>query len=302
MSTVSDPSPRPSPLPPALRVLRLHQWSKNTLVFLAPIGAHRLGDGAVLRAAGLSFLAFGLVASALYVFNDLADRQADRAHPVKRHRPFAAGQLPPAAGPALAALLLASGAAVAWSLPGAFQLVLLAYAATTTAYTLWLKRLLVADVLVLAGLYTLRLYGGALATGLPVSEWLASFSMFLFLSLALLKRGAELVGAGGALAGRSYRAEDRAPIFAMGAASSYAAVLVLSLYLSSPEVRRLYVTPAWLWGLCPLVLYWASRLWLLAGRGQVLEDPVVFALKDRPSWITGALAALVLWLGARGTP
>lgn len=299
---MTDPSPRSSSHPPALRILRLHQWSKNVLVFLAPIGAHRLGDGPVLRAAGLAFLAFGLTASALYVVNDLVDREADRRHPVKRHRPFAAGQLSPAVGLALAAALALGGAAVAWTLPRPFLLLLGGYAVATSAYTLWLKRLLVADVLVLAGLYTVRLYGGALATDLPVSEWLASFSMFLFLSLALLKRGAELVGAEGALAGRGYRAEDRAPIFAMGTASSYAAVLVLSLYLSSPEVRRLYVTPAWLWALCPLVLYWVSRLWLLAGRGRVVEDPVVFALQDRPSWITGALAALVLWLGARGTP
>jgi 4-hydroxybenzoate polyprenyltransferase len=283
-----------------LRVLRLHQWSKNALVFLAPIGAHRLGEPAVLARAGLAFLAFGLVASALYAANDLHDRAADRLHPAKRGRPFASGQLAPGVGWVLIPGLLLAGLGLSTLLPGPFTAVLAGYAVATTAYSARLKRVPVADVLLLAGLYTLRIYGGAAAAGVPVSEWLASFSMFLFLSLAFLKRASELVAAEGALAGRGYQAVDREPVFAMGTASGYVAVLVLALYLSSPEVRRLYASPSWLWALCPLVLYWVSRLWLLARRGQVTDDPVVFALRDPPSWVVGALAALVLWLGTRG--
>jgi 4-hydroxybenzoate polyprenyltransferase len=297
---VTPAQPPASRLPPLLRVLRLHQWAKGALVFLAPLGAHRLGERGVLTASIAAFLAFGLVASALYVANDLHDLAADRLHPLKRHRPFASGQLGPAAGWLLIPALLAAGFALSALLPRPFTLVLAGYAVATTAYSAALKRVPVADVLLLAGLYTLRIYGGAAATGVPVSEWLATFSMFFFLSLALLKRGSELLAVEGAPAGRGYRAVDREPVFAMGTASGYVSVLVLALYVSGPEVRHLYRTPAWLWALCPLVLYWVSRLWLLARRGEVTDDPVVVALRDRTTWLVGALAGLVLWLGTRG--
>lgn len=196
--------------------------------------------------------------------------------------------------------LMAGGFALSALLTHQFTMVLVGYAVATTAYSFALKRVPVADVLLLAGLYTLRIFGGAAATGVPVSEWLASFSMFLFLSLAFLKRGSELLAVEGAPAGRGYHAVDREPVFAMGTASGYVSVLVLALYVSGPEVRRLYPSPAWLWGLCPLVLYWVSRLWLLARRGHVTDDPVVVALRDRTTWVVGALAVLVLWLGTRG--
>lgn len=277
-----------------------HQWSKNALILLAPLGAHRLADPATWRAAGLAFAAFSLVASGLYVANDLADLDADRAHPRKRHRPLASGRLGTAAARWLVPALLAGGLALGALLPPAFLPFLGGYAVATAAYSLALKRQPVTDVLVLAGLYTVRIYAGAAATGVPVSEWLASFSMFLFLSLALMKRAVELASLGQAPAGRGYRPEDRLPVLALGAASGCVAVLVLALYLSSAEVRRLYATPGWLWALCPLVLHWIGRLWLAAGRGEMDDDPVVYALRDRASWATGALAGAVLWLGTRG--
>lgn len=289
-----------SGLPAALRALRLHQWSKNVLVFLAPLGAHRLFEADLLVGAGLAFLAFGLVASALYVANDLHDLEADRRHPAKRLRPFASGVLAPRVGWVLVPALLAAGALVAVALPVPFRLSLLGYALATAAYSYMVKRLVAADVLLLAGLYTLRIYGGAFATGVPVSEWLATFSMFLFVSLAFLKRGSDLVEAKGPLPGRSYGPVDREQVFALGTACGAVAVLVLALYLSSPEVGRLYRSPRWLWGLCPLVLYWVSRLWLLARRGAVTEDPVVFTLRDPTTWFVGAAGGLLLLLGTRG--
>jgi 4-hydroxybenzoate polyprenyltransferase len=168
---------------------------------------------------------------------------------------------------------------------------------TTLAYSLRLKRAAILDVLVLAGLYTVRIYAGAFAASVLVSEWLASFSLFFFLSLALLKRASELTRASGVVPGRGYGPDDRVPISAMGIASGYMSVLVLALYVTSQDVRRLYSHPAWLWMLCVLVLYWISRMWLLAWRGEVDDDPVVFAIRDRASWVVAAMGAVVVRLG-----
>ena len=280
-----------------IRALRLHQWSKNVLVALPLLAAHRALEPELLARAALAFLAFGLVASGLYVLNDLVDLEADRRHARKRSRPFASGALPASTGMALVPVLLGAGVAVALLLPRGFQAVLAGYLAATAAYSFALKRAVILDVLLLAGLYTSRIFAGAFATGVPVSEWLASFSMFLFLSLALLKRGSEIVETAQALHGRGYLASDREPIFGMGVASGYLAVLVLALYVSSSEVRVLYSRPAWLWALCPLVLYWVSRLWLRAHRGEVQDDPLLFAIRDPASWLVAALGAAILRLG-----
>jgi 4-hydroxybenzoate polyprenyltransferase len=293
-STPSDAKPA---LPQLLRVLRLHQWSKNLLLFLPLLAAHRAGDRAGLARVALAFLSFGLVASSVYVLNDVLDVESDRRHPRKRKRPFASGALGLGAGFALVPGLLAAGAGVALLLPPMFGAVLAAYWLTTLAYSLRLKRMPVLDVLVLAGLYTARIYAGAFAGGVPVSEWLASFSLFFFLSLAMLKRASELAGAAEAVPGRGYAAGDRIPIAAMGIASGYVSVLVLALYVTSQDVRRLYSHPAWLWMLCVLVLYWISRMWLLAWRGEVDDDPVVFAIRDGTSWGVAVLGALVIRLG-----
>jgi 4-hydroxybenzoate polyprenyltransferase len=282
----------------AMRVLRLHHWAKNVLVLVPAVAAHRVGDPALLARAALAFVAFGLVASAVYVLNDLADVEADRLHPRKRHRPFASGALSPWTGAALVPVLLAAGAAVASPLPPAFGLALLAYLALTTAYTFALKRQPVLDVVVLAALYTARLFAGGAATGIELSEWLASFSMFLFLSLALLKRASELVlGDPEALPGRGWRSVDRDAVFSLGAASGYVAVLVLVLYLSSGEVRLLYSHPRRLWLLCPLLLYWVSRLWVTARRGHLHDDPLVHAFRDPASYAVAAAGAAVVFAG-----
>ena len=256
-------------------------------------------EAEVWAASALGFVAFSLVASSGYVVNDLADREADRLHPAKRHRPFASGALTPGFGFGLAPVLLAGAFGLAWvALPAAFLWTLAAYLVVTLTYSFVLKRMPVVDVLVLAGLYTLRILAGGAATGVYVSEWLLAFSMFFFLSLALLKRFAELRRLGiepeRSLHGRGYRGEDLALLRTAGAAAGYLSVLVLVLYVASPEVAELYERPTLLWLVGALVLFWITRLWLLAGRGVVDDDPILFAAKDRASYAVAALTGLTL--------
>jgi 4-hydroxybenzoate polyprenyltransferase len=284
-------------VPPVLRVLRLHQWAKNLLVFLPLLAAHRVGEPGALRRVLLAFVSFGLVASSVYVLNDVLDVESDRKHPRKKERPFASGALGLGAGFALVPGLLAAGAGLALLLPPMYGVALATYWFATLAYSVSLKKVAILDVLVLAGLYVARIYAGAFAAGVPVSEWLASFSLFFFFSLAVLKRAAEIGKRGEALPGRGYHGEDQAPVAMMGIASGYVSVLVLALYVNHPDVTRLYAHPAWLWGLCVLVLYWVSRVWLLAWRGEMNDDPVVFAIRDPVSWGVAVLGAAVIRLG-----
>jgi 4-hydroxybenzoate polyprenyltransferase len=291
--------PRPgAPLAWSLvRALRPHQWAKNLLIVVPALAAHRLQQPSVVGAVLRAFVAYGLVASAVYVLNDLADLASDRRHPRKRMRPFASGALPVWVGLVLAPVLLVAAAVLGASLPWSFLALLAGYLAANVVYSFELKTWPIADVLLLAGLYTARVFAGGLATGIPVSEWLATFAMFLFLSLAFLKRASELVERGEAV-GRGYAPGDRDVIFAMGTSAGYLSVLVLALYISSDTVRRLYATPHWLWGLCPVVLYWVSIMWLRARRGEVREDPLLFALADRTTWLLGAAGAAVIWMAS----
>lgn len=291
-----------SPPIAALRAARPHQWAKNVLVFLPVVGAHRVSDPGALLSAALAFVAFGLVASAVYVVNDVVDLEADRRHPTKRHRPFASGALPVKAALGIAPLLLLAGALVARTLSPAFAVLLAGYFAATLVYSLAAKRWPLVDVLLLGALYTSRVYAGGLATGIGVSEWLATFSMFLFVSLAFLKRASELLASEGAPPGRGYVLADRESVFTMGTTAAYLSVLVLALYVSSPEVRHLYPSPRWLWALCPLVLYWVSRMWLRARRGEVQEDPLLFALGDRVTWVVAGVGSAIVFAAARGGP
>ena len=281
-----------------VRALRPHQWLKNALVFVPVLAAHAI-DAAHLGAALLAFVAFSLVASGVYVLNDLLDLPSDRVHPRKRARPFASGALPVVHGLLLCPALVVAGALVAltagWLLPGVLAL----YFLLTTAYSLYLKRQALLDVVTLAGLYTLRVLGGAAAAGLAVSEWLLAFAMFLFLALAIIKRYAELVdaiaSAQGDPRGRGYRSDDLAVLAGLGAAAGYSAVLVLALYTQTDKVQALYQQPALLWGVCALLLYWVSRMLLISHRGGMHDDPLVFAVQDRVSLVVFVLAgALVL--------
>lgn len=280
-----------------LRALRTHQWAKNVLVFLPAIAGHRFDYPSVAKTL-LAFVCFCLAASSAYIINDLLDLPADRSHPMKRHRPFASGAIPVAHGPFMAAVLLAAALALAWFVAPEFLAVLAGYVCLTLAYSVDLKRRVLVDVVVLGLLYTLRVLGGVAAVSVPQSPWLLMFSLFLFLALAVVKRSAEIVPARalgkGALKGRGYVVEDLSVLVSLGAASGIGAVLVVGLYIFSPEVQKLYTRPEWLWLLCPLILYWISRMVLIAHRGTLHEDPVVFALTDRVSWYAAALTAAII--------
>lgn len=281
-----------------LRALRPHQWLKNLLVFLPMLAAHVLfAPGAFARAL-LAFVCFCLCASAAYVANDLLDLQADREHPRKRLRPFASGALRARDGTIAAPLLASIALALACVLSVQFALVLLCYATATLAYSLFLKRVAILDVVTLAGLYTVRIIGGAVAIPVPASFWLLAFSMFLFLSLAMVKRYTEVRGVVGEgrsqVAGRGYVAQDLPLIEVLGASSGYLSVLVLAFYIDSTASQALYRHHEYLWALTPVLLYWISRIWLIARRGGMHDDPVVFAVTDRPSLVAAAICAAVV--------
>ena len=285
---------------PLVRALRTHQWVKNLLVFVPLLTAHRLHDTSAVRASFLAFAAFCLAASGAYLLNDLADLDHDRRHPYKRRRALAAGDLPLWAGAMLAPLLLAFAFAIAGLLDRRFLGGLGCYVVVTMAYSMWLKRLVLVDVFTLAGLYGVRILAGAAAIPVPVSHWLLVFSLFMFLSLALAKRYAELSALarreGGAAPGRGYRSGDRPVVGLMGVVCGQLSVLVFAMYITSPEVRVLYSRPLLLWLACPILLYWLARVWLIAYRDELHEDPLVFALRDGVSLGLGVatLAVLVL--------
>lgn len=277
-----------------LRAVRLHQWVKNLLLFVPLVAAHELENPALLGAALLAFMAFGLCASSVYLLNDFLDLASDRAHPRKRERPFASGAISVKIGMALIPLFLALAAIIAMYLPVEFFLLLAVYYAITLAYSFWLKEKVLVDVFVLAVLYTLRLLAGSAAVQIEPSFWLLAFSMFLFLSLAMIKRHSELHGLherhhDAAIRGRGYHVADMAAIGSLGAASGYLSVLVLALYLNSDDVRVLYSHHEALWLLCPLALYWVSRMWLKSARGEIRDDPIVFAFGDRVSQWLGVM-------------
>ena len=304
-----------------LKAIRIHQWAKNVLIFLPVLLAHAMSP-ALLAAAGLAFLAFGLCASATYIVNDLLDIEADRLHPRKRRRPFASGDLSALSGVAILVVFLVTSAAIAIAIPHVVRLVspaiadanryhflgmptqyaflgwLSVYAVTTLAYSLRLKQSVLVDVIVLSGLYTIRILAGSAATGVEVSTWLASFSIFFFLSLAFVKRFAELENLrerGGAMAkGRGYHISDIEQLRSFGSSSGYVSVAVLTLYISNLDAEQLYSHTKRLWLLVPVLLLWISRLWLTASRGELDEDPVVYAITDRRSILLGVLVLLIV--------
>lgn len=282
-----------------LRLLRPHHWVKNLLVFLPILAAHRVTDLRALLATLLAAGSFSLMASAIYCANDLHDLDADRRHSRKRRRPLASGALPvPVA--VLAALILPVLSLTLATFAGATW-VLVAYALLNVTYTLNLKQRAVIDVLVLAMMYAMRVVAGGVATGILLSGWLIGFSLFLFLSLALAKRHAELASTspGAWVAGRGYTHSDLGFLMASGLAVSMGACVVLALYVRSPEVASAYLAPEWLWIIIPLVLYWLMRLWLIAGRAQLHDDPLVFAMRDKVTWLAGMIGGASLFLATR---
>lgn len=285
-----------------LKLLRVHQWAKNTLIAVPAVLANEVFKGDAPMAIVLAVIAFSLLASTIYIINDLFDLACDRMHKIKRNRPIAAGVVSIPLALFVAAALCTSSIAVSLLLPVAFQLVMLAYAILTTFYTFVFKRMLLIDVLALASLYTVRVVAGAAACSIAVSFWLLAFSVFFFLSLALVKRFVELSSLpdSGSLkiSGRGYRVSDRQVLAEAGMASTFSAVLVLALYIDSDEVKLIYGSPYLLWLLCPIVLYISLRIWVLARRDEMNEDPVVFILSDWRSQIMVAAGAGLVFLAA----
>lgn len=279
-----------------VKAMRPHQWLKNILVFLPMVAAH---DTTHFGQAIAAFIAFCLLASSVYLFNDLVDLQADREHPRKRFRPFAAGDVPVMTGVALGAgLFLAAIVVAVLFTPPVFLAVLAFYYVATFLYSLWLKRKLIVDVLTLAGLYTLRIVAGAAATSVFLSPWMLGFSMFLFLSLAAVKRQAELMDqlrdGREKTAGRAYLTEDLPVLRGMALSAGYAAVMVFALYINTADVSVLYKLPDALWLICPLLLYWISRMVMMTHRGYMNDDPIVYTVRDRPSLLVILLCFAVV--------
>lgn len=281
-----------------LKMLRVHQWLKNVLIAVPLVLAHKYFNLDMLVPAVLAFVSFSAAASAIYIVNDFFDLTLDRAHPTKRERPFASGKLSIPFGLASVAILLVISLVAAAFTTIEFIAVLLVYLVATTAYSVAVKRMLLIDVLALAGLYTLRILAGAAATGVDVSFWLLAFSIFFFLSLALVKRYVELrtssLSVGERIAGRGYRIEDQEIVAQAGMASAFSSALVLALYIDSSAVRELYEHPWLVWPLAPIVLYLTMRIWILARRDELHDDPVVFIIRDWRSQIVVLLGAMLL--------
>ncbi len=289
-----------TPVAPSLRLwiraARLHQWVKNVLIFVPALLAHSILKPEVLLVSLLAFVAYGLCASSVYVINDLLDLDADRRHPRKRNRPFASGALSARSGLVFAVLLLAGAVAITLAVGPQFGAVLAAYYLLTWAYSVRLKRAAIVDVMTLAALYTVRIIAGSAATGIAPSFWLLALSIFAFMSLGVVKRYTELYDAAKAGTagghGRGYSASDLPLLLNLGTAAGFCSVVVMALYINSPDSQLLYAHKKLLWLICPLMLYWISRVWLLTARGQMPDDPVVFAMRDRISLVTFALIGL----------
>ena len=298
--------PPPVKLRDWLGAMRVQQWLKNLLLFAPLLAAHRVMEPAVWWFMLLAFVAFSLSASATYIMNDLLDLDSDRLHPRKRQRHLAAGLISIAAGARAALLLLAAGVALAALVGTPFMLCLLCYLVITCAYSWLLKRFILLDCLTLAMLYTLRIIAGAAAINMGLSFWLLAFSAFLFLSLAFVKRYAELevllLEGREQAHGRGYMTSDAPLVQTLGVGAGFASALVLSLYLNSEEIRLLYATPEIVWGAVLVLLYWISWMWMQAHRGLMHDDPLVFAIKSRTSLLAGAMFLLVLLLGTVSWP
>jgi 4-hydroxybenzoate polyprenyltransferase/phosphoserine phosphatase len=285
----------------SLRAMRCYQWVKNLLLFVPAITSHTIFDESIAGTTALAFFSFGFCASAAYILNDLLDLEEDRRHRTKKQRPFASGRLSIGFGILLALACLAVSGVIAGLLSYAFVTTLITYFILTSLYSLYLKRLLVVDVLTLALLYTLRVIAGSLATGIVLSLWLLAFAFFLFLSLAFSKRAADLVqhlrDGRKVLPGRGYMATDLDAVSIAGMCSGFLAALVLALYINSDSVQLLYRRPAFLWGLQPILLYYVTRLWVICRRGELTEDPIQYTASE-PSTYGAALLALMVLLAA----
>lgn len=291
---------RPSTLKSWIRSIRINQWTKNLLIFVPILLGHQWSDPSTALHALVAFFSFSFMASAIYLLNDLFDISADQLHPRKRNRPLASGNLPLTTGLFSIPLLIMASMILGLSLSWHFCAILLIYLLLTTLYSSLIKTLAIFDVLTLTGLFTLRIFAGASATLILLSPWLIVFSVFFFLSLALVKRVAELKeleksgDASSKAEGRGYTVRDLPLLLALGACSGFQAVQVFTLYINSDKAIKLYSNPVLLWMLCPLLLFWLSRIWLLVWRGRIKDDPLHFAAADVPTYLIGILSILII--------
>lgn len=282
-----------------LKQIRVHQWVKNLLIFIPLIAAHRFYDAWSWLALLQAFCAFSVTASTIYIINDLCDLKTDRLDPIKCKRPFASGALPISWAPLLMVGLLGAATFFAWNLPIRFRGGLLLYMIINLLYSFKLKRIIIVDVVILASLYTLRILMGGYAASIPISRWLLAFSIFVFFSLALVKRYTEILhkDVKSENTRRGYLKQDKDVLLALGASSSFLSMLIFVLYINSPEITQLYASPGQLWFVIPVMLYWFSRLWILSSRGVLSGDPVVFILRDPAAWLTVGVVAIIAGMG-----
>ena len=279
-----------------LRALRVHQWIKNLLLFVPLLTAFSFSETQTFVTMVWAFLAFSFAASGTYIANDLCDLESDRAHPRKRKRPFASGRISIKKGLLAAMTVMVLGFAFASLVSLAFLFMLVLYIILTSAYSLVLKDYVLIDVLVLAILYTMRIFAGAVASAVTTSSWLLAFSLFIFLSLALVKRCAELVSirqsGKESVEGRDYRVSDLVVLWPLGIGASLSAVVVYGLFVSAPETQARYAMPSMLWLVAVSLVFWLGRLWIKTARGEMHDDPIVYAIKDFGSCVT-VLAIIV---------
>ncbi len=287
-----------------VKAARLHQWLKNLLLFMPLLAAHQERDLNRIWHLIAGFFAFSLLASSVYLINDLIDIESDRKHPRKKYRPFASGELSTNSGWRMAPALMLLGLGLGSAIGRNFFFWLVVYFSITLAYSLFLKRLVIVDGITLATLYFLRIVAGASASKTSLSFYLATFSIFLFLSLAFVKRYAELRLASKMDSdsdfGRGYLVEDAPIVQVLGVASGYAAVVILALYLNTDYVHMLYAHPQFVWGLVPVLLYWISWVWLKAHRGEMNDDPLLFAVRNRESQVAGLIFLAILFASSVG--
>jgi 4-hydroxybenzoate polyprenyltransferase len=290
---------QPNPVRTWLRAIRVHQWSKNVLVFVPLLLAHRYDDPAAILAAVCTFFLMNMVASATYILNDLTDLDADRRHPTKRERPIAAGHISTAAATSAAVGLGGVGILGALLVNRWVAIGILAYVALTVAYSVWLKAKPLVDVFILGILYTIRIVIGSLVLGAELSPWLLSFSLFFFFSMAMAKRHVEIVraaqrGDNAQIAGRGYLPTDGSLTLSLGIASTGMAVMLLALYVANDAYPiGAYQHPQWLWAMAPILFLWSSRIWLMSHRALLDDDPIYFALRDRTSLLFGGIVAIL---------
>ena len=279
------------------KMIRTYLWVKNFLIFLPLILAHKFLDVNLLLKALVAFFSFSFLASSVYIINDIMDVESDRIHPSKKNRPIASGAVKISSALKVAFILMPLSFIISIFLGKEFLFVLLTYFITTSCYSFYLKKIMLVDILILSLLYTVRIFAGGVALNIYLSPWLFMFSLFFFFSLACAKRYSELYAVRNNLQdeikGRGYQAQDLEQIQIFGSSSGYIAILIFALYIQSDISMKLYKTPSFFWALCPIMLYWISRVWLLSHRGQMTQDPIIFALKDKVSYVVLILSIII---------